>query len=340
MLKFIENNKILSFIIILSIIALTTIAVQEYLIKNVFLLIDNEKMVVETTSNTIEELLDENNINLDENDKINIDPNEKVKDGMKIQIEKAMPVIVQVDDTRRTIKATKQNIRNLLNNIGIKLGEYDKVTPSLDTDIKPNLVIDITRVNKQTFTEEKEISYQSITKNSDTLEKGKAKKIQTGEDGIKRIEIERIYENGELVAETILNESIVKEPVPQIIEKGTKDYFVSSRGVTSYRKSFIAVATAYDLSYESIGKNPGDKNFGITASGTQARPGVVAVDPSVIPLGTKLYIQSLDGSKDYGFAVAEDTGGAIKANRIDLFFEDHSKALKFGRRKVKVYILD
>ena len=93
------------------------------------------------------------------------------------------------------------------------------------------------------------------------------------------------------------------------------------------------VASAYDLSYESTGKRPGDKYFGITASGTKARPGVVAVDPSVIPLGTRLYVEG------YGFAVAEDTGGAIKGNRIDLFYENRKQALNYGMRKVKVYIL-
>ena len=66
----------------------------------------------------------------------------------------------------------------------------------------------------------------------------------------------------------------------------------------------------------------------------------MAVDPRVIPLGTRLYVQSLDGSSDYGFAVAEDTGGAIKGNKIDLFFETAEQVRQFGRRRVKVYILD
>ena len=67
--------------------------------------------------------------------------------------------------------------------------------------------------------------------------------------------------------------------------------------------------------------------------GTRLRYGVVAVDPRVIPLGTKLYIEG------YGYAVAEDTGGAIKGNRIDLCYTDRAKAEAFGRRNVKVYIL-
>src|SRR5699024_2317005 len=100
------------------------------------------------------------------------------------------------------------------------------------------------------------------------------------------------------------------------------------------RKAMNMTATAYDLSFQSTGKRPGDKSYGITASGTKAKVGTVAVDPNVIPLGTRLYV---DG---YGFCVAEDTGGAIKGNRIDLFFNSTSEARNFGRRQVKVYILE
>ena len=67
--------------------------------------------------------------------------------------------------------------------------------------------------------------------------------------------------------------------------------------------------------------------------------GCVAVDPRVIPLGTKLYIETPDGSFVYGHSIAADTGGAIKGNRVDLFFPTHSQALQFGRRNVNVYIL-
>ncbi|HZK33478.1 MAG TPA: 3D domain-containing protein, partial [Tissierellaceae bacterium] len=140
--------------------------------------------------------------------------------------------------------------------------------------------------------------------------------------------------------EYIVKEEILSEPVSNIVEKGTKALVVTSRGNTSFRKAITMSATAYDLSFESCGKHPGHPAYGITASGTHARPGVVAVDPRVIPLGTKLYVESLDGTPDYGFASAEDKGGAIKGNKIDLFFESSTDVRNFGRRKVKVYILD
>ena len=114
----------------------------------------------------------------------------------------------------------------------------------------------------------------------------------------------------------------------------------TSRGGFRFNNAMDMVATAYDLSYESCGKYPDDPEYGITASGTKAQPGTVAVDPDVIPLGTKLYIASTDGSPDYGFATALDTGSAIKGYRIDLFMENNQDAMDFGRRQVKVYILD
>jgi 3D (Asp-Asp-Asp) domain-containing protein len=93
--------------------------------------------------------------------------------------------------------------------------------------------------------------------------------------------------------------------------------------------------TAYTAGYESTGKRPGDPDYGITSTGTEAREGVtVAVDPHVIPYGTKLFIPGI------GFRIAEDTGGAIVGYRIDVFVNDVSRALHFGvKRNVPVYIL-
>jgi 3D (Asp-Asp-Asp) domain-containing protein len=94
------------------------------------------------------------------------------------------------------------------------------------------------------------------------------------------------------------------------------------------------VATAYDPGPASTGKSPGHPAYGITASGMRAGHGVVAVDPRVIPLGTRLYIPG------YGNAIAGDTGGAIKGQRIDLGFATYNEAIRYGRQTVTVYVLD
>lgn len=92
-------------------------------------------------------------------------------------------------------------------------------------------------------------------------------------------------------------------------------------------------SSAYTAGAESTGKNPGDAYYGITASGMVAQRGVVAVDTSVIPFGTELYIEG------YGYAIAGDTGGAIKGNKIDVFLDSYAEAIKYGVKNVDVYIL-
>lgn len=165
--------------------------------------------------------------------------------------------------------------------------------------------------------------------------------VQKGSDGLKKSVYQECFVDGELIQRTLEEEIVYKDPVDEIIEVGTKERTVAtSRSGFRFNNEMDMVATGYDLSYESCGKYPDDPYYGITASGAKAQPGTVAVDPSVIPLGTKLYIASTDGSPDYGFATALDTGSAIKGYRVDLFMEDNRDALDYGKRQVKVYVLE
>lgn len=128
------------------------------------------------------------------------------------------------------------------------------------------------------------------------------------------------------------NSSAAMATSNQLMTSRSKDF--------AYKNSYVMIATAYDLSYASTGKLPGQPDYGITASGTKARVGAVAVDPKVIPLGTKLYIEYADGTGGYGYATAEDTGSAIKGYRVDLFFNTYQECIEFGRRRVIVYVLE
>ena len=107
-----------------------------------------------------------------------------------------------------------------------------------------------------------------------------------------------------------------------------------------YKKVIDVYATAYCACKSCCGKSPSHPAYGITAMGTKAAHGTVAVDPRVISLGSKLYIEGIGSTYDYGYSQALDTGRAIKGNKIDLYFESHSEALKWGKKKVRVYILD
>ncbi|MDA8347107.1 MAG: 3D domain-containing protein [Thermaerobacter sp.] len=138
--------------------------------------------------------------------------------------------------------------------------------------------------------------------------------------------VRRIYENSQLVSVNVVGERVVQPPQNEIVNIGAKLPEVS-RGELLGRvtKTLSVVATAYwaDPSWSN----------GRTATGVPARYGVVAVDPSVIPLGTRLYIPG------YGYAVAADTGSAIVGDRIDLCFNTGQQAIDYGRQPVTVYVL-
>lgn len=96
--------------------------------------------------------------------------------------------------------------------------------------------------------------------------------------------------------------------------------------------------TAYCACEECCGKTPDDPWYGITATGTRATEGrTVAVDPRVIPLGGTIYFEGPSGL--VGGYIAEDTGGAIKGNRIDLYFDSHAAALEWGVRTLEVFVM-
>lgn len=116
-----------------------------------------------------------------------------------------------------------------------------------------------------------------------------------------------------------------------VLEKDETRFGDSSiaRSHSGIPNKYVRVLTMHASAYSS--QDPGNSNY--TATGSRLKKGIVSVDPRIIPLGTKMFIEG------YGYAIADDVGGAIKGSRIDLAFDSRSDALKFGRQTVKVYIL-
>jgi 3D (Asp-Asp-Asp) domain-containing protein len=172
------------------------------------------------------------------------------------------------------------------------------------------------------------IPYPTLRKSSSELRSGTSKTVRAGINGEKKV-VYRVTLNGENeVKRELLSSKVARKPVPEILAIGQRG-FLASRGYFSGRKSIHMIATGYS---GSAAENGG--RSGRTATGLKIGHGVVAVDPKFIPLGTRLYI---DG---YGYAVAADTGGAIKGNRIDLAYDTRSAGNRVGRRKVTVHILN
>lgn len=127
-----------------------------------------------------------------------------------------------------------------------------------------------------------------------------------------------------------------------IVEQKANTY--TEEPPVEYKKVIEAKATAYCLCKKCCGKSETHPEYGVTASGLKIVPGtnmkVIAVDPNIIPLGTKVYVEGLNGAKDYGYAIAADTGSAIKSLKIDLYMETHQKAYQWGIKNVKVYVIE
>ncbi|MDD4569060.1 MAG: ubiquitin-like domain-containing protein [Tepidanaerobacteraceae bacterium] len=302
------------------VIFLTGAVIYTTLEKEVTIREDDKVVEVSTFTKTVKELLDSESITLLPEDVVMPSPETELREGMQITIKRAFPVKITVDGEQKIVRTQPDSVINLLTKAEISLGENDKVEPSLCEYIVKNGDITITRVEQKITTERKTIPYETVSRKDTTLPFGEKKVTQKGEEGQEEIKTIEILENGKVVS-TTTESKVLKAPKPQIVLTGTVQ--LASRGGVdfSYTERRRMLATAYT--------HTGNR----TATGTTARVGVVAVDPKVIPLGTRVYV---DG---YGFARAEDTGGAIKGDKIDLFMDTGEETKLFGRRWVTVYIL-
>lgn len=250
--------------------------------------------------------------------------------------------VYEIDNngTVKTYKTSCKTVKELLSDLKIKVDDDDIVIPDLDTELKSEGKISIIKVDVKVIEKEVEAPFKTIKKKNKELTHKQSKILVQGVNGKNKVKCKEYYAGDKLIKEEVIHVETLVKPIDQVFEEGTKDVFTNDRGDFTARKAIKMVATAYEAGPRSTGKRPGDKGYGITASGARAKRGTVAVDPRVIPLGTKLYIKSLTpGVPDYGFAIAQDTGGAIKGNKIDLFMNTVWECMQFGRRPVMVYIL-
>ena len=307
--------------------------------KAIFIVVDGKSIEVTTFRSNVTQILKTNNIALGAKDQITVSLDSKVKHGDKIYIKKAVDVKVVVDGKELNIKTAENTVEEMLKAEKILVSNEDKITPLKGESLKSGLQVQITRVNTEILQEVKAIDFATEIKNTGELDSGVKKVIQKGKEGQKIITSSVVYENGKEISRKLVSEKLESSPVKEIIALGTAGVYRPSRGgEIRYTKKLKVRATAYTADYDSTGKGPDDPGFGITSTGARAKRNsngysTIAVDPKVIPLGTRLWV---DG---YGYAIAEDVGGAIKGNKIDLYFDSSSQMWNWGARNVDIYIL-
>lgn len=249
-----------------------------------------------------------------------------------IYIKPLFDVNITYDKTALNVKTIEKTVDEILADNDIVLNEFDEVIPAKDTIVKGFSDITIKRITKIRETTKAPIKFKKTIEPTAKLNLGETKIITQGVNGEKLDTIEITFTDGNETNRKVIDTEIIKHPINEVAYKGTQGIIDTKTGESlKYKKSLAVEASAYSTE--------GWKSKH-TATGTLARVGAIAVDPKVIPLGSKLYVTSPDGkSWIYGHAVAEDTGGAIKGNKIDLFFNTQKECINFGRQKAMVYIL-
>lgn len=332
------------------IFSLLTGAVTDHRIKNISLVMvdafaDSEKTTELTTrQSTVSEFLAENNVELGEFDKLSMLMDDELYDEARLVIRKGRKFTLNIDGNIEIITTTKKTVREAFEEAGVYVSDSDRVEPSPDSNIEQDMNVSVFRVLNETITVDTEIPFQSREVSDSNLAKGTTKVKVRGANGLKRTTYSITTENGVEIKREVVSETTLRKPTTRVISVGTKaktakkSSSATAKTVTtnagqtlSYSKKLTVSATAYTA---ASGKK--------TASGRVAQYGVIAVDPNVIPLGTKLYVESTDDGKSwqYGYCIAGDTGGAVKGNKIDLFFNSKSECLQFGRRSAIVYVLN
>ncbi|MGI6082788.1 MAG: G5 domain-containing protein [Limnochordia bacterium] len=289
----------------------------------------SEPVIVTTTAWRVGEALSQAGVQLFDGDVVSPAVSNRLRPGQVIQIKRAFPVTIVADGQTRQVRTTETGVQDLLDMVGLGLGPEDRVIPEVSARLSAEGTVRIIRVTHEHVTETEAIAFRTLRRSDPGMDEGTTRVVRQGKTGTREKTVKRTYEDGQLVEQNVVSEKVTEQPVDAIVHVGTrpvpKTIRASSGRLLQYTAVKEMVATAY---------TPRDgSGAGITYTGIKATKGVVAVDPRVIPLGTRLYIPG------YGEAVAADTGSAIKGSRIDLCYESYSEAIQFGRRVVKVYIL-
>lgn len=246
----------------------------------------------------------------------------------------AFEVNVYADYARYPVSIAEGTVDDAIRLAGIWVNPDDVIAPTRETALYPGMEIRVYRVCISQTEETEEIPFDTEYRVNHYLSPGQEVVTVEGVNGSvqKKVTVTsydgvEVVRDEEILASTPAVNKIVECGVWNVKNKNYNDGEIAGVvGGYAYSRVISAKATAYC-------------DHGKTASGIQSKVGVVAVDPRVIPLGTRLYIESADGSWNYGVCLAGDTGGLIKGNRVDLFYNTYGECIQFGRRACNIYVL-
>jgi len=311
--------------------------------KEVTISVNGNQSKVWTTKKYVKDILKDANIDVSERDTLVQDLETEIGADNRIDIQKAFQVSLIDGFKKSTVWSTATTVANFLEQQGVQLNEFDRVESDLEDILTPRSTITVVRVEKDIDVVKDTLDFAVEKRQDATLQKGREQVVNEGEKGTISRTYEIVKENGQVVATYLQSEKVLKEPKNKLIAVGTKTEeeevrattisSVPSESIESDNKNeFYVIATAYTAYCKGCS--------GTTATGINLRSDsapwmkVIAVDPSVIKLGSKVWVEG------YGLAVAEDTGGAIKGNKIDIFVQSETEAKNWGVKKVRIKVFE
>lgn len=347
--------------LVLPIACIVLLLAQTAFAKNTYLINDGGRVTIHTTYATDPaDVLDEAGLEL------SMDDTYTTQEGLgmsEITIQRKQTVNVVYGGKTMVVSSYGETVESLLNRLEIELTDDDVLSATLRTKTYDGMTLSISRTVTVEETYTTAVPYSTEFCYDASLEEGQQVTLTAGKDGQIQCTALVSYVDGEETSRTVLEQTVISHPVNALVAVGTMleepeetegptepapnkpatsekpEQPVIGNGVITtpegevltYTGKTQAVATAY------TNTDPGCTIW--TATGTLCRVGAIAVDPTVIPYGTRMYIVTNDGRYVYGIAVAEDCGGAIKGNRVDLYFNTDAECWKFGVRDCTIYFL-
>lgn len=269
------------------------------------------------------------------------------QDDDAITIRRALEVTLSYRGNTSQVSSAGETVGELLDRLGLDITGDDTLSHPRSTPVTDGMVltVDSTVTRRETYTAT--LPHETTYCADASLPKGTEEVLIEGQDGELLYTADVTYVNGTEVSRKILTQRQSIAPVTEVIAQGSGDpietpvqempiirdgYIIMPSGeILTYYKTDNVTATGY--THTDAGCDM------ITSTGTTVHYGTVAVDPRFIPYGTRMLIVSHDGERYYGIATAEDCGGAIKRDKMDLYFPTYQECIDFGRRRCTIYFL-
>lgn len=327
----------------LAVVCTMTALSQTVFAKNTYVINDGYDVKVHSTYATDPaDILTEAGIQLDDVDTYVTTPGDGVSE---ITVHRGMNVIVDFFGEQMQVVSYGETVGELLERLELTVSPEAQVSAPLHAMAAEGMVIRVFITAQSVDTYTAVIPFETVYQETNLLKAGTEVVLTQGVNGEKVCTAEVTYTNGKETGRNVLTETVTTEPVAHVVAVGIGDGTVKN-GKPIIGDGVIIAPNGDVLTYDKVDKfsataythtDPGCDM--ITATGTTVHVGTVAVDPSVIPYGTRMFIVSKDGRYIYGVSTAEDCGKSIKNKKVDLYFPTYNQCIQFGVRDVYIYFL-